>query len=233
MLFLLSLDINQSLGRFGIDELSQQDRMELLVSNFHPSEYNRLDIKNLSGEFREMCQWSSIDCNDEKDVIGIGWFSKLRQGGTIDFTFLPPTLERIGMGICKLHGTLACGSLPQPLHIFALFNNYLSGSLNLPALPRKMRTMLLWKNNFSGEIDLSRLPPELYELSLENNALTGNLDLLRLPRSLARLALGENLFTGEVTVIPRLDCEISLDCNQGIRVVDVNGDVVHHPAIFY
>ena len=208
-----------ALGKFDLDSLSEQTRMELLVESlalrWKEQRYDANDI------FREVCEWVGVRCTAEDKVFSV--LLDDSDGGTIDFLYLPRQMNDFTLGRCAFEGNLDIRDLPASLKILYIPKNKISGEIDLSALPGEMtnfqcsdnlltgscdlehipqtlRVLDLAENRLSGSIVLKKLPPRMSEINLEGNQLLGTLDLEHLPRDIFRLNLSSNLFEGQVTI---------------------------------
>ena len=214
----------ESLGRVNPSMLTDQQRMELLVS----------DIKDIGalqdaeGEFLPIHDWHGVHFEPHIDEIDFGenttpfgfivgdryvigpegsidlqWMPSaveyfiitgLRLDGTVDTSAFPESLVQIELTGNNFRGPFAIESLPRNMHSVYASENLLDGSLNLPGLPDTMVEFVVADNNFSGSIDLSSLPEGMLTIDLANLKLTGSIDLQRLPAQLNLLKLDGNGF---------------------------------------
>ena len=226
IILLVSSDV---CGRFDTDALPPQAKMELLVANF---EDNRI-LHNNSGEFTDIEEWPGLRFTESGDITSIEWsFSDFgapeAPGGSIDFSFLPSTLETLYLILFGLRGTLTTAFLPETLTDFDISNNRIAGTCdatNLPpslvnleihdndfegnfrldALPKTLELVDISRNHFSGTLDFTLLIVPIVSFFAETNNFSGSLDFSHLPGSRMRIWLYENTFKQD-TLIVDPDC---------------------------
>jgi len=165
-------------GRLDYGNMSDQLRMEKLVENIDNREMfmKRRFLKKVFGnknvEYKDFCIWRGVQCDDEGvSVLEINWFNKSLKG-TMDLSWIPPTVTYFELGANKIRGTL-----------------------DTAQLPRNLKTISLYSNEFSGAVDWETLPPYIEYLSLSNNKLEGNVNLHVPPSSLTYIGVRNNKFS--------------------------------------
>ena len=228
MNLLTTLCADDGLFRVSEASLSDQTRLEMLVSDFKHQE----QFKDKEGDLLSIKDWPGVMLNWREEADKICWKNVARMDGPISLDLLPPTLTecdlsqpdpwqtmpsgtltgtletiRLPRGLKSLslsknafHGTLDCASLPPDLKRLNVSQNNFEGSLELDVLPSDMVHFNVYKNNFSGNVLLDDLPKNLQSLMISNNALSGTLSTAKLPPNLNILEISSNAFTGSVAL---------------------------------
>ena len=208
MLFHLCADTG-ALGRFDPSLMSDQERMEMLVTpvdgddNSLKDDQSRLNFKDSDGDFLKVHNWDGVRCDHNDRVVQIDWLLKKWVSGTVSLDFLPPRLVNfdITKGFFdsrKVTGTLSTALLPDSLSYFVIDGNNFDGTLDLSSLPSSMIIFRARSNCFQGNINLESLPSGLKHMDLSTNELTGTLCLTKLPANVHTLSLSRNKFTGTI-----------------------------------
>ena len=190
--------IDPALGRLDYASLSDQARMEILVSGL--DEASRKCVQDENGAIIDVCDWPSITCDDEGNVIRMKPQARFAdRRGTLYLDYIPPKCVYFSISVrTNLTGTLTTSLLPQVLEVFACSNNKFFGTVDFTSLPSAMREFSIANNNFSGSCDLTKLPKGLTALEIGSNNFTGSLDLTALPLGLTDFDAGCNAFSGEI-----------------------------------
>jgi len=178
--------------------LSQQACMERAIA--HLSEGDKSHFQNSIGRFLPIAEWKGLTLNADGDIIKIKWDSLFMEEGSIDFAWLPPTVEMFSATHCSLVGPLYFGQLPYSMRIFSVRDNKLSGNIHFDSLPIQMASLDLGKNAFHGNLDMTNLPPSMRYLYLDDNHFGGHLDLTKLPRTMYGLDLDRNKFHSDIVI---------------------------------
>ena len=101
----------------------------------------------------------------------------------------------IALGRQSLHGTLQWTYLPVTLQYLYLQDNFLTGTVPLQQLPPGLCDAYLNHNHFSGKLEFERAPQTLTTFSVSSNLLSGCLDFAFLPRGMTELWLDKNEFS--------------------------------------
>ena len=196
MLLPAFLSLDPALGRINLDAIPDQARMELFFSQITPQS----TIQDESGEFLDVCQWPSVECDENQNVTvfnSVGRFHKI--SGALQFEYLAPKVHRIVIIAQEiLFGTLQTSQLPELLTYLHIEATKMSGPFNMATLPQHLIKCLIGGNSFSGTCDLSALPGGLKDLSASGNRFSGSIDLTKLPVGLEILGLSRNNFEGEL-----------------------------------
>ena len=222
------------LGRFSALSMSQQSLMDMLVKDFSDVKF----AKDSDGAFFDIQEWSVLRIDENGDIKGIQMngidsfylpgpsikTSGFQAGGSIDFQYVPETvqflavrhmmlegvietsrlskfLESLAVEGNRLKGTFDIKGLPKEMGHISISNNKLHGSLAIDYLPRPMETFFAHDNEFSGTVNLTNLPPKLMKLSLYDNYLEGPLVLLHVPLTLVDVEIHSNRFDTEKVVL--------------------------------
>ena len=217
MLLALFADIS-GLGRFDPSLISDQDRMEMLVTTAESDtasrkeKEGRYNFKYSSGEFTEACGWDGVTCDGDSNIIYIDWFLLYWACGTVSLDYLPPKLVHFDITrgtheTRQVTGTVSTALLPQTLNTFVIHGNKFQGTIDLTCLPPALVTFRGRFNRFDGTINLESLPNKMQKLDLSGNDLTGTLCLTKLPLAMYTLSLNDNRFTGTIELknLPPLD----------------------------
>ena len=188
------LTIDPHVGRFGMDCLSEEQLMELLVQNIEESGHYCFH----TGDSTSPCGWEGVECNESKNVTKISFESTLK--GALSLEFLPPHLEHLYASFMTKPSPLYMKKLPDPLTFIAMNACALTGDVDIAALPRGMKTLLLNENSLTGSLDLTALPPSIVKFEMNMNKLSGSIALDRLPETLTVLKLSGNSLSGEINL---------------------------------
>ena len=158
------------------------------------SNVTNLDEKNWN-EFTPACEWHHVVCNSHGEV---SYFNVRHFGvrGTLQWAYLPQTLEGFSMADNDLRGSIPLEHLSREMKVFDVSHNAFNGELNFPQLPITLEKLRLGRNMFEGTLDLTNLPIGLTELQANSNKFSGSICLSTLPPQLRMLDLSENAFTG-------------------------------------
>ena len=75
----------------------------------------------------EVCTWKGIKCNDNGEVEVFAGLINRRDGtGTLDFKFLPSSMQQLTMVYYSLSGTIELADLPENMKRLKLLQNMLS-----------------------------------------------------------------------------------------------------------
>ena len=143
----------------------------------------------------EVCEWTGIKCNENKDVQSINW-SRMRLGGSIPFEHLPPSVAHFEAHKASLSGTLAVEDLQPPLESFCIGRNAFVGSVRFENLPQTMGTLDLSENGFEGPICLQNLPEGMKSLDISFNEFCGTIHFAPIPEEMHFCNLSHNEFRG-------------------------------------
>ena len=200
------------IGRFDHAFLSDQSRIELLVSGFEDcSAY-----KDTDGEWRDICNLAPFLCDADGNVVSVKYYRE-DCGGRLDMRWLPAYLKRADFYGNKCHGTYDSALIPVGVRFLRIAHNRISGSVALSELPNEIRFLDLSRNDLSGALDFTALPGSLQSLNLMGNQLDGGIDLRRVTKHLVRDSPGTllSLFWEDVET-PELQSTLMLDleCNR-------------------
>ena len=202
----LLLTAEPALSRFTSDDIPDQARMEMLVSEILAGKRRHKVIKpqffDKQGAYLDVCVWEGVRCSPGERVISIewaymGWIADAQKFG---FAHLPRELKVLSLETDVIRGTIDWQALPANLQDCLLSENKFRGTIDVQSFPTSIRRMHLGSNKFSGTIALGDLPAGLTELLLESNELEGGVSLENLPPGLNRLDLSYNRFSGDVTL---------------------------------
>ena len=188
LIHLIAAD-SDALGRFDIESLPLQNRIEIFVESFmQTSESYFLEWVGVlrkwrddSGDFLDISDWRGLTFDKEGNLTHFQLVRALFTG-SLDFHWLPSTVLLIEFTSNTFYGEIDLCALPSSLRALWLNENSLTGSVNLTSLPPNLQGIDLSKNKFSGEIDVSRIPLSLNVLFVRQNKLSGVLDLSALQR---------------------------------------------------
>ena len=192
-----SADISH-IGRFNVNHLTQQERMELMIENINTQTKFR---RPRGGDFLDITAWPGVTCNDQGEVTYVEnpWQSD-DYAGTMHFQWLPPTVRNICIEHGGIEGTFSASDFPRKMFAIMLQANALTGSIDTAKLPETLNELNLYQNAISGTIDLCTLPPSLEFLTLYENAITGTVDLQHLPETIAAINMEDNKLFGDLIV---------------------------------
>ena len=201
-IFLHLTEVDPSVGRFDLDSLSDQTRMELLFDGLEKNfKENFLDSK---GEYKDLREWSVFWCSSIKltseRVTSICLTTMDFSDADFPFAYIPPLVTQISIYKCKIHGTLETALLPSKLTSLSLEGNKLSGSLELKGLPRSLTLLSVGSNAFSGSLQLSDLPRSLVRFDAGSNKFSGDISLNALPAALVHFSVSDNELTGSIHI---------------------------------
>ena len=199
MLSHLTIAADPSLARFDVDSLSDQIRMELLIGGL--KETLRYEILTDDGEFKDVCDWTDIQCNSDGNVTKVEMLSYAspENGETLNLVYMPPLVTTFSFAMVGASGSLDTQALPAGLQILSVTQTEkISGPIETAYLPRGITELDLNGNAFDGKLDLTVLPPGLVLLNVHSNKFTGSVNLTKLPKGLEDLYLANNQFVGEL-----------------------------------
>ena len=114
---LLCLCSEEGLGRVDITSMTHQTLMELLIEKM--SDDHRQEFHDKSGEFQDVCEWDGVECDNDENVVKIGWDKRFEDEFEMQFQWLPPTVEKFNADTSSLEGSLDTRALPQSLKEFS------------------------------------------------------------------------------------------------------------------
>ena len=196
-------------GRVNLSTMSDQTRMELLLSDITAK--SKAFSQNDEGDYKPVCDWDGVECDDDGNVTAIRWDDMYQDytylpnlTGTLHLEFLPEfvlvfLLQNDGTDSVA-EGTLNTAKLPVNLDIFTLRGQKFDGSVDLTIFPHKIREIDLAWNKFTGEINLEKLPPQIEAIHLSGNLFHGTVNLMELPAGLRSLELERNKLIGTLNL---------------------------------
>ena len=206
MIHLCFSTIDQSVGRFDPSMLSDQDIMEIVVSDLIIPRSSKNVFYYANGNFREVTNWDRLTCNARAEVREIEWETQPWLSGSVSLDILPPKLTILTMANSfapefhvGIDGTLNTWLLPRCLEVIDITKNQFHGTIDLRNIPPAMLTFAVACNYFEGAVDLKRLPEGLYGLFLTQNKFAGTISLDALPKTLIYLYLEDNRLGGSVS----------------------------------
>ena len=210
LVFLISADI-AGIGRFDVENLSNQTRLELLVA--HLSNVEKL--KTPDGDFLPIEEWEkAIEFSDDGDVSAIN-LKKMAVDGNLCIQYLPKALKELTVSYMVLKGGFSTHLLPRTLEKLDISENQMEGTFSVAGLPRSAGEITLETNYFTGSLDLTALPATLRKFDASFNEFSGELDLTKLPPVLERLNVSSNAFKGKIRIenVPETTSAIRLNLN--------------------
>ena len=184
-----SLVAADACGRLDAASLPTQAKMELLIAGF--AQTQRLQDKD--GGFGAIEEWPGLTFDKSGAVTKIQWssgyfdstteeetLSGANTSGSIDFRFLPDSLDTLEIASFGLKGTLTTALLPRPIWYLDISENRLSGEFDTAHLPPSIIVLEVHKNKFVGEFQLDALPHSLERIDISNNRFSGPLDFTKL-----------------------------------------------------
>ena len=171
-----SLFTSDSAGRFDVNSLSQQTRMELLAAEFG----NSSCIRDDAGDFLPVDQWEGLDFDSDNNVAAILFtpdYTDFTNGGTVNLSYCPSTITDIEITELDLDGTIETASLPRSLSRLLVSMNRLKGRFTLSGLPASVTDVKIDHNLFEGSLDLENAPPLLLCLDVSHNRFLGTLNM--------------------------------------------------------
>ena len=204
IMYVFCIDDESDLRRGKVTSLllPQEDMLERFISNLTKTHKSwRTTTKQMFGRVKRVsvCQWRGVACHKDQTVSQIEWFS-MKLSGTLQWEFLPYTLQCCNLVNNRLGGSLQLDILPAQLTYLTLSVNTFIGELNLTQLPNTLHTLELRDNQFEGSVNLTNLCSALKFLYLHENKLSGAVDLSHLPKNLQYLQLSRNRLTGSLSL---------------------------------
>ena len=197
--------------------LSDQVSMELFVADAS----NANGFYDSNGNYRDVCEWPGVTCNEQKDVKRIEWGR--RKGFTItdadfisytqwlhdptegtewslSFDFLPAKLTDLSASCIAATGTISTAKLPTSMRVLWCVCNKLSGSFSVSLLPKTLRRLNIAENRFAHELDLRGMPNKIELFDCSWNNFSGSIDLTALSPVLRFLNLSQNEISGAISL---------------------------------
>ena len=128
---LLTADL--ALGRFCLDDLPDQGRMEMLVndimSNKDPNDFTPHIFSYSEGAFGDVCSWECVFCDQNDNVHTIEWegLEWISGAQNFEFVYLPRALRILSLSLCDISGNVEWDSLPRGLNSVTLWIIHLRG----------------------------------------------------------------------------------------------------------
>ena len=209
------------LGRVDASSLSDQTRMELFISSYHPAKMRK--FLDDSDTFLDVCDWDYVGCTADGVVITVDWPRQFHCA-TVSLDLLPAQLLEFDIQQCETAGTLSVEKLPFTMESFEIGANRFYGGIDLTVLAPNIQDFGASCNFFTGSIRLDRLPQSLTHLDLSYNAFEGTISLQALPKRMLELRLENNGLTGELYFgnLPKTMLVVVLDANDFAPVLGGN-----------
>ena len=189
--------VDPVLGRLDYESLSDQSRMEMLIS--HIDLKSQAMFQDSNGGYLDVEEWKGVCSEENGKVTHISFGDDHSFTGNLLFEFTPPYLEALAVVTHPaLVGTLQASALPASLKHVNIFETKMNGTVDMTSLPKALLTCQLAWCFFSGSCDLTALPSGLKCFALLSNAFSGSIDITKLPRSLEILNLNDNDLSGEL-----------------------------------
>ena len=195
MLFLSFID--PSLGRLDYESLSDQARMEILISPV--SEKFQERFKDAHGNFLDACEWEGVTCDADGSIKSILIELSSSEPQALNLSYIPPTVRNFGS--C---GGQECNfspeTLPPSVLDFGMSFTKISGSIDFKAFSPHMQVIFMLGCGMQGSFDAQALPEKLEKINISGNQLTGSLSLDRLPRPMTVFEAKNNRFSGKLLI---------------------------------
>ena len=212
------------IGRFDPSLLIQQARMELLVQHLP----NKHRLYTDEGDFKPISEWPgvTVNANDEVTNIVRPWNAGDLYAGTVEFQWLPATVETISLVYGAVEGIFRAIDFPRKTTEIVITGNKLTGCIETANLPDNLRELNLMSNRISGTINLCTLPNSLESLALARNSITGKIDLQHLPQALCALNIRSNALSGGLIArnLPSHLQKVNISSNNFFGNLEVDGD---------
>ena len=155
-----------NLGRVDYHNMCDQQRMEKLVEELGVISMFMNNVDD--GDYKDVCDWPGVTCSEDgSSVLKINWYNKTLKG-TMDLTWIPPTVTYFNVSVNDITGTLVTAALPCNMKTFHLGSNKYSGTIDWKGLPPSIEHLYLSCNQFEGNVALDDLPCGVKYLSLSN-----------------------------------------------------------------
>ena len=189
-MFLIVCTIDPALGRLDPFLMSE----ESLLETFFDGCTNKSDIRSANG----IIDLSKFQIERKED----GKLQKLHgrhfHRGSVNFAFLPPSIEDLCLDFCKLSGSIMVEHWPASLKKISLSFNSLEGTINTKELPHQLKELDVQTNRLEGSFNTCTMPRSLVVVILTANNFSGTIDAAHLPENLESLCIGTNSFSGEI-----------------------------------
>jgi len=155
-----------NVGRVNYGTMCDMQRMEKLVEG--------LDDNSVFMNEEEVCEWTGVTCDEEgENVLKIRWLHYVvRLQGTMDLSWIPPSVTYFHLEGHKVSSTFDASSLPRNLSYLNLTNCYFSGTVDWVQLPSTTERFFFRDNNLEGNVSLNELPKSIKFLSIGDNKFT-------------------------------------------------------------
>ena len=208
------LSDNSHLGRFNPTLLSDQQCLELLVSEME----TRASFQDDDGDFLECSKWRGL-YRANGHIRIIDWFFENRYcylkpispGGTIALEWIPQSVERFSVRHLQLNGSIETALLPRGIRRFNVESNQLTGPFDTAGLPPSIEQIRIHSNQLCGTINIPALPHAVCIFMAQRNTFSGGLDFSRISKMLKEVHLQGNQFSGP----------LQLDDIQSIEMLDL------------
>ena len=212
MLFAVCADIETAIGRFNLQELTDQMRMELFIDGMTDSA--KQHYKDEDGDYLDISEWESVEIDEDDMRVRSIRFPDGFCKGSLALDYIPPTVLVFHQSGGVMTGTIETATLPGGLDEFSLTSSHnMHGTIDLSKLPSKLSRFHIYGNNFCGSADLAALPKGLITLDISINHFTGTVSLDSLPQSLEELNISENDFEGSLCLEALPHLLSSVDCS--------------------
>ena len=199
----LLLSIDAYIGKFDQSSMSNQMRMELLVTAILDSREDKArngpDFYDEQGDFTEASLWKGVTCKAGTDEISeIDWSLEawLVSAKVFDFKNLPTGLKTLEISYNEFACTVDLQPLPEALIEFYVNSNEFHGTTNLSELPPNLEHVWFEHNKFQGSLALEHLPAKMATLYAGHNFYSGTLNFGRLPASMEIICAQNCKFVG-------------------------------------
>ena len=219
---------DSALGRFSIQDLSDQERLALLMQSIleGPRESEIVPpVFTENGDFKYFGAWRGLwtHYGSTGSARKIEWWQCAWLFGLQQFNFdlLPPNLDSLLLREDHIGGAVVAAHLPRTLRSMHLSRNAFKGSISFQDLSETLDECHLYRNSFSGSVLLEHLPKSLKILHIGSNKFSGGIDLSKIQIGVRKLFMGDNRFTGGLYPEDAPESLIFLDVSEnGITGLD-------------
>ena len=223
-----------TLGRMDYFSMSQQVLMECLVANFDAGSLQ--NFRDKSKDFKDVSEWVGVKCNGEGDVVRIDWYNtgSLGIGGSVDFRWIPPTVEFLRIVAWSsgkpLAGSLDLRALPGDLKQLRFESCEGSSSISFEVnggfgdIPQSLEGLEIAGCVWDTEFCLTNIPNMLQGINITHHKF-GTIDLRCDSAALKDLSIRDGIHEGTISFLgsPPSLRDLNLEKNELIGSLSFQG----------
>ena len=156
--YIQTADSTLPVGRFDSALLSDQELLEILVSNFEDKALE--SFREPTGDYMPVCDWLGVQCDFLENITAIDWEDWDGVHSEISLDLLPKKIKKLRMGkflsaydAPRLSGTLSTALLPTEICVLDIEDQNFNGPVDFTSFPAKVAKVNISQNKFSGKAE--------------------------------------------------------------------------------